>query len=613
MGKINASHSNYCYDSMLKRSDDKYLRSCSTTAEETIDEVERNRSNVSHMRAGETGERTTRKSEWYKDAQNEDDDDDDNSEDDERVEERRQNYRQDGGGDGVERIDEHRLVYRAEGNANIVLSLSDNKHVLRMRKSTIATREGKVETNVDLRRFVKYSLVISHQFSACYVPTPKLAHLNTYNLQAFNDQLRRFRPATRLWKEIRELDGILYPDVAFLPKWLSPAPDRDFNQECKISTTNITPTHFQTYCVEIKPKQGWFSYEFCDNIPIPELANGDLRKCRYCLHQYLKLQKKSIAKISKYCPLDLYSGKPIRVLHAVKGLIGAPQNNFKILKNGKVVYDDKCEKVVFNRILKEMFPRDGRTKEERKTIFMNLIKEILLKDFSTNDENSDRKLLTIRKDRKKKDKNQLHERACNAVSQPFLTESCALRQILDVQLLVKSSIDHLGASKFGKSSLLSTTSSSSSPSSTDPYGYIDEMYEKYLDYKEDTAYGSRGTSRNGSDSDANTWSTSQGAGEQAKLFCTEYLSEKEQYQLGATALDCSIMITFRRLVGDRAEEDSLSATARNHIVTIEGMKFMVNVTITDLDPKSHKHYTKYVEQLASSVVAYRDFMSKLRR
>uniref|UniRef100_A0A182R3Y8 Inositol-pentakisphosphate 2-kinase n=1 Tax=Anopheles funestus TaxID=62324 RepID=A0A182R3Y8_ANOFN len=576
MGKINASHSNYCYDSVLMRSDDKYLRSCSKV--DPIDEP-------------------------Y-----DDDDDDDEDEDDERPNEtlkvpdrikwraeKLDNVRSIASGssddeqetrtirhDILERIDENRLVYRAEGNANIVLSVSDNKHVLRMRKSNVENREGKGDTNVDLRRFVKYSEVIASQFSACYVPAPKLAHLNTYNLQMFNERLRCFRPAMRLGKEIRALDGILYPDVAFLPKWLYPARVRDFSQDPKISST--PPTHYQTYCVEIKPKQGWLAYEFCDNIPLPELTNGgDLRKCRYCLHQYLKLQKKSIAKISKYCPLDLYSGKPVRVLQAVKGLIGAPQNNFKILKNGKVVYDDKREKSMFNRILREMFPRDGRTKDERSTIFINLIKEILLKDFTTNDEHCDRKLLNIKKERKKKDKNQLHERACSSANQQFLPKSCALRQILDVQLLVKSSISTIDPSLLAKSR-------------TDPYRYIDDMYEKFINYKEDAVYDVRNST---------TWPK--------EPFSTEYLSEEEKYQLGATALDCSIMITFRRLYGDRAEENSLNETARNHIVSIEGMKFLVNVTITDLDPKSHKHYAKYVEQLAASAVAYREFTSKLRR
>uniref|UniRef100_A0A182NAK8 Inositol-pentakisphosphate 2-kinase n=1 Tax=Anopheles dirus TaxID=7168 RepID=A0A182NAK8_9DIPT len=538
MGKINASHSSYCYDSMLKRSDDKYLRSCSRVA--PIDEPnDYDDDDEDDERSGEVHRTPDRDAGWHLEKLEELRSTASGSSDDEQ-EPRTIRYVP----ETLERIDENRLVYRAEGNANIVLSLSDDKHVLRMRKSTVETREGKVDTNVDLRRFVKYSQVIAGQFSACYVPAPKLAHLNTCNLQAFNERLRCFRPAMRLGKEIRELDGILYPDVAFLPKWLYPARVRGLGQESKISST---PHHYQTYCVEIKPKQGWLAYEFCDSVPLPELTNGgDLRKCRYCLHQYLKLQKKSIAKISKYCPLDLYSGKPVRVLQAVKGLIGAPQNNFKILKNGKVVYDEKREKSVFNRILREMFPRDGRTKDERSTIFMNLIKEILLKDFTTNDEQSDRKLLNIKKDRK------------------------------------KSSIPRIDTSEFTESS-------------SDPFSYIDDMFEKYGTCREDGAvYGSHSNT---------TWPT----------FDTEYLSEAEKYQLGATALDCSIMITFRRLAGDRAEEDSLNEAARNHIVTIEGMKFLVNVTITDLDPKSPKHYAKYVQQIAASAVAYREFISKLRR
>uniref|UniRef100_A0A182VTF0 Inositol-pentakisphosphate 2-kinase n=1 Tax=Anopheles minimus TaxID=112268 RepID=A0A182VTF0_9DIPT len=484
MGKINASHSSYCYDSMLMRSDDKYLRSCSKVEpiddqydEDDDDDEDDERSNAAHRAPDHVAWLAGKIDDLRKTTSSGSSDDEQDT--------RTIRYVP----DILERIDENRLVYRAEGNANIVLSLSDNKHVLRMRKSNVETRDGKSDTNVDLRRFVKYSKVIASLFSECYVPAPKLAHLNTCNLQVFNERLRCFRPAMRLGKEIRELDGILYPDVAFLPKWLYPARVRDFGQ----------------------------------------------------------LQKKSIAKISKYCPLDLYSGKPLRVLQAVKGLIGAPQNNFKILKNGKIVYDDKREKSMFNRILREMFPRDGRTKDERSTIFINLIKEILLKDFTTNDEHCDRKLLSIKKDRK------------------------------------KSSISAIDASTLTKSR-------------TDPYSYIDDMYEKYMNYKEDTVYDGHTST---------TWPK--------ESFCTEYLSEEEKYQLGATALDCSIMITFRRLSGDRAEENSLNEAARNHIVSIEGMKFLVNVTITDLDPKSHKHYAKYVEQLGASAVAYREFMSRVRR
>ncbi|XP_058058663.1 inositol-pentakisphosphate 2-kinase [Anopheles bellator] len=545
MGKINASHSNYCCESKTFRCNNQQARSHQKIlfphrlSPEMVlsipDALESTVGNREHPEPSDVLART------------------------------------------LLQIDEGCLVYRAEGNANIVLSLSDNKHVLRLRKSAIATRDGKAVSNVKLERFVKYSEVMSNLFSSCYVPTLKLAHLNTQNLQAFNERLSKTRPVARRDKEIRELDGIIYPDVAFLPNWLYLTRDQDMNQD-KIGSTLLSP--YQTYCVEIKPKQGWFSYELCDNIPVPGLATGDLRKCRYCFLQYLKLQQKSIAKISKYCPLDLFSGKPIRVLHAVKGLIGAPQNNFKLLKNGKIVYDETREKSVFNRMLKEMFPRDGRTKEERKTFFLNLIKEVLLTDFSSDDTTCDRKLLTIRKDRKKKDRNQLHERGCNASEQHFLPDRCVLREILDVQLLVKSNFMSFDQSKLASSS-------------DSPCQYVDDMYEKYLDYRDDVGY-----------SDASMMSGS---------FCSEYLSTEEKYQFGATALDCSVMITFRRLMGDRTEEDRLSPEARKHIVVIEGMKFLVKVTITDLDPKSHKHRQKYVDQLAESVSAYRDYMSKLTK
>ncbi|XP_065078923.1 inositol-pentakisphosphate 2-kinase-like [Ochlerotatus camptorhynchus] len=492
----------------------------------------------------------------------------------------------------VELIHESRLAYRAEGNANIVLSLMDDHRVLRLRKATISCRDGKDPT-IDLQGLTKYFRVIASCFSRRYVPEPKLGRLGTYDLEAFNKKLTKYRPVTRLDKEIHECDGILYPDVAFLPIKLDPVTflHQDFGQD-----TTTRGYWYNTYCVEIKPKQGWSFHDECyedgftrrelfSNCDSAELAGTEIGKCRFCLYQYLKLQKKSIGKVSKYCPLDLFSGKPIRMLHAVKGLIGAPQNNFRLSKNGRIVYDEKQEKSVFNRILKELFPRDGRTKEERKTIFMNLIKEILLKDFSTYEAHRDRKLLTIRKDRKKKDKNQIHERTCSPINYQFLPKSCALKQVLDTQLLAKSNLTKVRPD-------LHRQGSSSSPG---PFAFIDELYEKYLDCLED--YCGNQVSRTASD--------------RSNYFIESYLDEQEKYQLGATALDCSIMITFRRLA--EREEERLPSAARSHIVTIEAMKFLVNVTITDLDPKSLNHHKKYLQQLQNSVGAYREFMSKIRR
>lgn len=57
----------------------------------------------------------------------------------------------------------------------------------------------------------------------------------------------------------------------------------------------------------------------------------------------------------------------------------------------------------------------------------------------------------------------------------------------------------------------------------------------------------------------------------------------------------------------------LPPVARNHIISIEAMKFLVNVTITDLDPKSIHHHKKYLKQIQDSIGAYREFMSRIKR
>lgn len=59
---------------------------------------------------------------------------------------------------------------------------------------------------------------------------------------------------------------------------------------------------------------------------------------------------------------------------------------------------------------------------------------------------------------------------------------------------------------------------------------------------------------------------------------------------------------------------SLPAVAQCHIISIEGIKFLTNVTITDLDPKTLQHVQrKYLGQLRESAVAYREFLSKIKR
>lgn len=111
---------------------------------------------------------------------------------------------------------------------------------------------------------VEYSSIISKWLGTVYCVQSKVVPVKTRNYDDFNRRLCRHRPTYRLSKEIYCRYGILYPDVAFLPKSL-------------IDTQNLN----DTFSVEIKPKQGWTFNSWAAAVD----------KCRYCLSQYLKVIK----------------------------------------------------------------------------------------------------------------------------------------------------------------------------------------------------------------------------------------------------------------------------------------------------------------------------------
>lgn len=80
----------------------------------------------------------------------------------------------------------------------------------------------------------------------------------------------------------------------------------------------------------------------------------------------------------------------------------------------------------------------------------------------------------------------------------------------------------------------------------------------------------------------------------------------KQYQYGATALDCSLMITFQRISGreDTGIDDALTGKFMVEPDEEEeggrGMQFLSKITIMDLDPKPFTHALKYVEQTQAS-------------
>ena len=77
--------------------------------------------------------------------------------------------------------------------------------------------------------------------------------------------------------------------------------------------------------------QGWHSVENASCVE-------DL--CHRCLKQYAKLYNGEIESISRYCPLDLFSGDQMRMKKAIFDLFERPHNRFKVFKNGQLLYTE---------------------------------------------------------------------------------------------------------------------------------------------------------------------------------------------------------------------------------------------------------------------------------
>nr|XP_045360586.1 inositol-pentakisphosphate 2-kinase [Camelus bactrianus] len=126
------------------------------------------------------------------------------------------------------------------------------------------------------------------------------------------------RPESRCDKDLDTLSGyaLCLPNLA------------------RLQTYRFTE-HRPILCVEIKPK--------CGFIPFSSDVTHEMKHkvCRYCMHQHLKVATGKWKQISKYCPLDLYSGNKQRMYFALKSLLQEAQNNLKIFKNGELIYGCK--------------------------------------------------------------------------------------------------------------------------------------------------------------------------------------------------------------------------------------------------------------------------------
>jgi len=188
------------------------------------------------------------------------------------------------------------FAYRGEGNANLVVALPESRIILRFPKSKFSEKSQCEK----LEAICRYINLVMRPELPHYVDPVTIGMLDWAQFQLVRERVEPSRPLGRLGK------GIFYPAALVMP-------------DCALRPPPASAPSAPLLAVEIKPKLGLMSG--------PGL-------CKFCLKQYHKLNMKEVVERSQYCPLDLFSGDPARMLRATKSLLAAPQNNLRLLLDG---------------------------------------------------------------------------------------------------------------------------------------------------------------------------------------------------------------------------------------------------------------------------------------
>ncbi|KAH8254137.1 hypothetical protein KR032_008648 [Drosophila birchii] len=307
------------------------------------------------------------------------------------------------------------LIYRAEGNANLVLALPQFKKVLRLPKmiskrlrnerAEVARPEGQSDSSagaepekagdLTMPDFMAYIGIMRRLLGNEFVCGADIVAIPKEDDRFWiNEHIRAHRPVSRLDKEFVGPFGLLLPDVTQLPATFDVLLANLQAQDTTGDGTGAAARTKEagekrsgvrrlgdTYAIEIKPKQGWLQLasdvnDLFDLMPAgaetkanresgnkqdkhrPEekLKDRDKCWCRFCSMQLLKLHNGKIKRLGHYCPLELFSGAPSRMLDALNALFACPQNNLRVFQNGNLIYGDHANSISFDELNSRVFP-----------------------------------------------------------------------------------------------------------------------------------------------------------------------------------------------------------------------------------------------------------------
>lgn len=418
--------------------------------------------------------------------------------------------------------------YRGEGNANLVLSLPQQRCVLRLRKHDssdlyINRTDASTDKHIDIasREALFCRMVMVPLLGEAYIQPPAVVVLDQREIEQLEGALHSHRPSHRNHKGIYSHPcltyGMLFPDYALLPQAIA-----------SVSVPHCTPT----FCLEVKPKQGW----------VPE-ADRHLPRCTFCLNQFLKLRKGTIRKLSHYCPLDLFSGDSGRAYRALESLLASPQNNLKIFRDGVLVYGDGDEgSDRLEVVLREWVgDRDGKNSEQWLVKKMcALVWEVLTCSLEESKRPAANPLFVDLDQLQSKGErvpsalitavsSLLPPKSCDWSAMP-LPENSILARVLNVQQLEQVGADCVY------------------------WDYTASKQHGEYDYLQELVGGN---------------------------ICGQ--TPLHRYLLATTAKDCSIMLAFQRFEGNL---NGVPFLPTKHVISdLDLQKYIFNVGVSDLDPK----------------------------
>ncbi|XP_053157051.1 inositol-pentakisphosphate 2-kinase isoform X2 [Hemicordylus capensis] len=327
---------------------------------------------------------------------------------------------------------------------------------------------------------------------------------------------------------------------------------------------NLTRLHFVEHrpilCIEIKPKCGFLPF----SSHISQEIKGTV--CRYCMHQHLKVAKGKWKQLSKYCPLDLFSGNKQRMHFALRSLLQEAQNNLKIFKNGELIYGCKDNEDVLsdlNELARQLkpffFPSNGLVSGPHctRTILKELIHVITMTLLSSTDvcKAGDMKIVPSSQGRSYCEASafskELVRNGKNKLETSGLPRGCLLYKTLQAQMLDMLDIEGVYPLYNRVEQYLEEFPNERSMLQIDgPYN--ESFYEKLLDLS---------TEDDGTVAYA--------------------LTKVQQYRVAMTAKDCSIMIALSPCLQDECLE-------QRPVIPTSKSRFTFSVSVLDLDLKPYE-------------------------